>query len=269
MTGFISPPSSRLRIKPRHRLRTLNQENPVELVRFDDGNTYVVKLKQSPSTGTQKIHRDYVSCMLAQYVQLPVPPFGIVRMNDAWVEKHLRPINPHCHSGNQFVSRFIPGVKPLGRKTRAGKVKVRWPEVFILMLVFDLWVGNQDRKRSHVLMTKTAEDGFKEMYLIDHGGTLRSRAKMIHRMITKRSFRSVYKHSIALIRRGKLWKPFVKQIQSVPDSYLDDVFAGIPDDWNVSSKDKEAKLEFLKEGRKLLPEWVVAAIEESRRYGDR
>lgn len=253
------------KIEPVEPVLTIKQDNPVELLRFSDANDYIVKFKSQPAGGPQKLYRDYIGGMLAYSLGLPVPPFGLVYIDQSWVDEHLKNRQPNAVGGHQFISRFLWDLNPIPRKKGIRLSTLSNPEVFVHMFVFDLWIGNQDRKRSHVLLKPHSGSKKRyQVYLIDHGGTLKPRSKVPFRMTQKQSFIASYKLSMRMIDRGEEWLPFAKKIMAIPDRELEKLFDSIPKDWNISDKMREEGLAFLKTGRTMLPDWIHGAREEWR-----
>lgn len=253
------------KLEPVEPILTIKQDNPVELLRFSDANDYIVKFKKKPASGPQKLYRDYIGGMLAHRLGLPVPPFGLVYIDHSWIDEHLKTRQPKAAGGHQFISRFIWDLNPIPKKKKIRLSTLSNPEVFLHMFIFDLWIGNQDRKRSHILLKPHAGSKKRyQVYLIDHGGTLKPRSKVLFRMTQKQNFIDAYTPSMRMMDRGEEWLPFAKKIMAFPDRELEELFDSIPADWNISDQEREEALTFLKTGRTMLLDWIRGARAEWR-----
>jgi hypothetical protein len=219
---------------------------------FSDGRTYAVKFKNNPS-GTRILVNEYISGKLAQLLSLPVVPFEVVKISDDFIKANPIFLKHKFQAGNQFASLYIDNCIHLS-KDSPNQVKIKNRDHLAGILVFDLWIGNTDRKEGNVLL-QPLENGEYYLHMIDHGRifadakwtikTLKKKPKMAvdHR---------VHKWFVSQSQKEEIHKA-IETILALPDEKISEVINSIPDDWDVSKDEREALVERLVNSKPLLP----------------
>jgi HipA-like protein len=127
-------------------VRQLRGGTQPHLMRCADGKYYAVKFQNNPQR-VRVLANDMLATLLAQKLQLPVAPCAVV-----WVDKglisawNLRMEHPNgsemCRGGNCFGSLFAGDPRSPSCSRLAPP-----PAIFWGALVFDIWVGNIDKRQ--------------------------------------------------------------------------------------------------------------------------
>lgn len=221
---------------------------------FSDGHSYVVKFKNN-SSGTRILVNEFIAGKLGQLLSLPIIPFEIVQISDDFLKESQLVNNHKFTSGSQFASLFIDHCIQLSRDSNNEHVKVTNQEHLALMIAFDLWIGNTDRKENNVLL-QPAENGQYYLHMIDHGRCF-SKAlwtvKDLKKMPKMEVKLNVHQWSASFLQGNHELKAAIEKIIAIPEAAIREVIQSIPTDWEVSEVEREAVVNHLLNGRKLLP----------------
>jgi hypothetical protein len=224
-------------------------------IRFSDGHTYVVKFKNNPS-GTRVLVNEYVAGKFGQLLSLPVVPFEVVQISDVFIKDYPILSKHKFTSGSQFASLFIDNCIHLERKSRNENIIVSNREHFAGTIVFDLWIGNTDRKENNVLL-EPAENGEYYLHLIDHGRcfsnadwTVKSLKKMPDMNVKLNVHKWFASHQP---NENELLKA-IEKVMNISEEAIYNIINSIPDDWDVLDMEREALVTHLVSGQKLLPQ---------------
>jgi hypothetical protein len=228
--------------------------NP-QFILFSDGRKYVVKFKNNPQ-GTRMLVNEYIAGKLGQLLALPVVPFEVVNISDDFIKEYPILSKRKFTAGNQFASLFIDNCVHLSRDSQNENVKVSNRNHLAEMLVFDLWIGNTDRKENNVLL-EPAEQGEYFLYMIDHGRcfsntkwTIKTLQKMPEMVIDMK----VHKWCTTFLQSQSEINAAIEKIMAIPEKAIHEVIKSIPDDWDVSEMEREALVTHLVNAKQLLPE---------------
>lgn len=133
------------------------------LCNASDGNAYYVKGYAASVAGLMK---EWLGAYLAQAFGLPVPPFQIAFLDDRLVDSYDGAEASELKGGYVFASKQVHSVTELKFET-VKKIDI---QLQLSVLIFDLWVENQDRTLTEKggnpnLLWKSDESG---LYVIDH-----------------------------------------------------------------------------------------------------
>jgi hypothetical protein len=133
------------------------------LCKASDGHLYYVKGYAASVSGLIK---EWMGAHLAQAFGLPVPPFEIAFLDQALADCYGNLAITELKGGYVFASRQVPSVTELKFET----VRIIPPQLKLKILLFDLWVENEDRTLSEKggnpnLLWKSDES---KLYVIDH-----------------------------------------------------------------------------------------------------
>jgi len=258
-------------LNARRHVRKMRGGAQAHLIEADDGQFYVVKLRENPQHRRVLINES-VSTVLLRYLELSAPEVVIVSVSPEFLaaspEVGIRlasqvvPAAPGWHFGSRYpgdpdaiaVYDFIPDVL-LG-----GVVNLR---EFLGILAFDKWAGNADgrqcvffRSRVHEWSAARTESrpGFLA-WMIDHGFAFNGPywdfpdaplQGLYHRPLVYEQVRSL-----------RDFEPWLERISNFPLEVLDEAYRRVPLQWLNGDLDAlEALLETLMRRRKRVPELI-------------
>ena len=230
---------------------------------FNDGQTYVVKFKNNPS-GTRILVNDYIAGKLGQLLSLPVIPFEVVQITDDFIKKYPILSEQKFTSGSQFASLFIDNCIQLSRESSNEHIKVINRDQLAEIVVFDLWIGNTDRKHENVLL-EPIEKGEYFLHMIDHGRCF-SKGKWTVKTLKKMPFLSVeltvHKWCLSFQQSQDELNAAIEKVKAIPEAAIYDIIDSIPIDWDVSESEREALVTHLVKAKQLLPEIQIQSKKE-------
>jgi len=236
------------------------------LIRFNDGNDYVVKFKNNP-TGTRMLVNEYVAGKLAKLVNLPVTPFRTVYIPRKFIEANPSLSEFGFRSGNQFASLFISDSSYLPKELDpAYPLHITNIEQLAGVIAFDYWLGNVDRNRKNLLL-KPMPDAGLQFYLIDHGHCFIDSKWTVETLKTipdmSNSWRKAHRHYISLLQGDTGITEYINRIIDIPRKALEKIVHSIPVDWDVSDFEREALIKFLIDSQERLRHFRFPVAEPS------
>lgn len=127
-------------------VRPLQGGSQPHLMRCSDGKYYAVKFQNNPQR-VRVLANEMLATLLAELLRLPVAPCAVVRVDKDFIRAwDLRIEHPHgsewCKDGNCFGSLFAGNPRHPSCSRLAPP-----PAIFWGALVFDIWVGNIDKRQ--------------------------------------------------------------------------------------------------------------------------
>lgn len=248
-------------IKPVHTIQKMQKgHSRPHLIRFNDGNDYVVKFKNNP-TGTRMLVNEYVAGKLAMLLNLPVVPFRTVYITRKFIEANASLFQSGFRSGYQFASLFIKDSTYLPKEFDSNQpINITNREQLSGVIAFDYWLGNIDRNRKNLLLKSIPGIGY-EFYMIDHGHCFMDSMWTVETLKAmpdmSDSWRKAHRHYIFLLQGDGGIAAYIKRIIEVPRKVLESVVRSIPADWDVSEIEREALIEFLVESQNRLAHFSI------------
>jgi hypothetical protein len=242
-------------IYPVQYIKSLNGKSCPKLILFSNGLKYVVKFKNNRQ-GTKVLVNEYVVGHLANLLSLPVAPFRIVDISEEFIMENPDLAKHAFESGNQFASLYIDNCSPLKKKflTR-NKVTITNCDSLAGMIVFDHWVNNTDRGTNNILLEPYK--GKFYLHMIDHANSFPKGFKWTKRTLKKKPREIVHRWCASQLRgqRNKL-NSYLKKILNLPDEKIHEVVESIPENWDVSEKEKMELLTYIVKMNKVLPDLI-------------
>lgn len=258
-------------LNARRHVRKMRGGAQAHLIEADDGQFYVVKLRENPQHRRVLINES-VSAVFLRYLELSAPEVVIVSVSPEFLaanpEVGIRlasqvvPASPGWHFGSRYpgdpgtiaVYDFVPDALLLG------VVNLR---DFLGILAFDKWAGNADgrqcvffRSRIHEWSAARTEShpGFLA-WMIDHGFAFNGPywdfpdsplQGLYHRPLVYEQVRSL-----------RDFEPWLERISNFPLEVMDEAYRRVPLQWLNGDLDTlEALLENLLRRRKRVPELI-------------
>jgi len=242
------------------------------LIRFNDGNDYVVKFKNNP-TGTRMLVNEYVAGRLARLLNLPVIPFRTVYISQKFIESNPSLSHFGFRSGNQFATLFIMDCTYLPKDLDPNQpIQINNHEQLAGVIAFDYWLGNVDRNRKNLLLKPMPDGGF-QFYLIDHGHCFTHSQWTVETLKTipdmSDSWMKAHKHYISLLQGDTGIPEYVKRILELPRKALERVVHSIPADWDVSDFEREALIQYLVESQERMRHFRLPGDELYKDYPEK
>ena len=218
------------------------------VIECTDGNQYVAKFPGNPD-GTRVLINEYVCACFAQMLQLPIPSFELLFINN--IESYSNYLEGiELVNGTVFCSRMIDKASQVPGYRALSKVSNR--DDIVKILIFDVIIGNNDRNPGNLLINLKN----KSLVMIDHSHVFIYEAiwdadqlkKTIKSEISigemnQFSFNML---SVEISKVDKeVIKKFKEKIKSINKDDIINIVNSVPSDWNITNDDKEALAEFL------------------------
>ncbi|MEH7385239.1 HipA family kinase [Bacillus sp. JJ1521] len=245
-------------IKPIHSLYKMPKgHSSPHLIRFDDGNDYVVKFKNNP-TGTRTLVNEYVAGKLAKLLKLPVIPFRTVYISQEFIDRN-QCLSSNFSSGTQYASLFLEDTVYLPKNVELDeKIKIINYEQLAGVIAFDYWLGNVDRNRKNLLLKRINQSDY-QFYIIDHGHCFNKARWTVDTFkelpIMSSSWRKAHKIYMLFLQKDEGIFTYIKRINELPLISIQGIVHSIPEDWEVSENEKEALIDYLVVSRERLQDF--------------
>jgi len=245
-------------------VRPLRGTTQPHVVHFNRKDQWIVKFKNNP-LGNRTLVNEYVVAQLARMLQLPIPSFRVVNLPKEVIKKNRILRRNHFESGNQFCMALIQRGSPLiideHEKMVHGLVN---RQDLAYMIVFDQWIGNSDRTKRNIIFQTISRGKFK-LYLIDHGNCFPKGRKWTINSLKKQSKKPVAKSVHKLYQKfycnPDLLYQFMNTIIALPNEVIYSIVSSIPNDWEVTEKEKRALVKHLIRRKRVLPSIIKMFIE--------
>lgn len=232
-----------------------------QLIQFSDGMRYIVKFKNNPQ-GTKQLVNDYIASRLAQYLSLPVPECTQIAIDQPFIDKIPEWENYQFSPGVQFASLYIKKAKKI-REHFPPVTSVVNADVLPGIIVFDHWLSNDDRNRNNLLLERQEPDLYR-VVMIDHGncfpGGINWTLDSLEGQPNPIKLRPVHKWILSMMEDSNKLFEFIYAVHRLPVNLLYETIQSLPDDWNISTYEKEALLIHLLRGRQVLEDLVYKAV---------
>lgn len=224
-----------------------------QIIFMSNGKEYLVKFKNNPQ-GNRMLMSEYVGTMLTQILGLPTIPFEIVYLPKEFITENKL----HCFNfehGNQFASLFIENCSGLWFKPKKEQVKNR--EMLAGIVVFDLWLGNEDRDASNILLQPSPGPNYY-IHMIDHGSCYPSKNSLLEKINypNKLKLSVVHNWCISMLDDKEELTYYHDKIVNFNNDLIRELIYSIPDDWEISNKEKKEFYTDIVEAKQVLPKVV-------------
>lgn len=255
-------------IKPVHYRKKLEGKSNAHLITFDDGNDYVVKFFQPGFEKT--LPNEWLGYCLARYLQLPVPFGRIVDIPDGFLAEAQHESSEvedssemveRCDISYQFVSLYVPDCVDGHEVPEI--LKLTNSSMLARIILFDYWLGNQDRTRKNILFQKE-DDGVFTLWAIDQAEVLggfnweQSDLESLPSGLIKST---AHRMMASFIDKEEDFYEQLEVIQTMPILLMEEMVALIPEEWGVTKEERKAIVTTLLHRRhKVLPKQMERFI---------
>jgi len=238
-------------------------EDYARLFLCDDGHPYVVKFYRVKHYRKREVVNEYVAGRLATKLHLPVSTIQIVNIPQELLSTIPRVKGSRLQGTVHLALRFIEGALPYKEVEREVSNRIITNRCQLADLIaFDLWIANMDRSRSNLLIHLKDRDRLS-FHMIDHGkcfpGDYLWNESTLIEPPKYRFDMPIYKWALNQITRDELTRS-IQKICSLHDTDIVEILNEIPDEWEVSEKERHALFSYLKMNRGHLPEIVESFL---------
>lgn len=242
-------------ITPTTFIKSLKGKSLPQLIRFSDGNDYVIKFSGNPQ-GMKILINEYIASQLAAILSLSTPSYSLVHISEQFIRENPVLSSFSFVGGVQFSSRYIEHCKQIPKYPPfPERDQILNQEVLAGIVVFDYWLSNSDRSRRNLLLQQNHR-GNVQIQLIDHGNCFSGNTNWDVKSLVKPpklKFRTVHKWCLSLLRNKDEILLFIEKVKKIPDDLIYSIIGSIPDEWNVTKREKESLYTYLVKGKTKLP----------------
>lgn len=238
-------------IEPVQYRKKLEGKSNAHLITFSDGRDYVVKYFQP---GFEKaLPNEWVAYGLARFLGLPVPYAKIVEI-PADFSAQIPELNHLNISKHQFASLYVPACFDGHQVSTVPAITNHKTLAGIILL--DYWLCNRDRTRKNILLCDESPGSYK-LWMIDQAEIFNSYNWQIPELeaLPDGILKSATHQLMArFIKEEEDFYHYLELIQTTPILLMEELFALIPDDWQMNPEEKKAAIgALLKRRKELLP----------------
>lgn len=219
------------------------------IVKCNNNKKYVAKFPGNPE-GTKVLINEYVCAKLAKKLGLPIPNFELIEIQN--IHKFAAQLSDiKMINGTVFCSEFIEKASAVPGYLVLTKVTNKYDAIKILF--FDVIVGNNDRNEGNLLIN------FKNnsLVMIDHSHVFvyqavwdeRNLGELIGAKIDLTRMNKFNFDNLSLCSNDINYKSviseYIERIKCIDDSEIDAIINSIPQDWDITEKEKECLKNFL------------------------
>lgn len=221
-----------------------------------DGNHYVMKWNTG-SRRPKEMVNEYVVSKLAKLLSLPVIPFELIYLNEEFLKNTpaLQAYDPGIRYGCQVIENSV--IFSDKAETPPSKQEIINHSILAGMIIFDQWVYNSNRNVNSLLLQPLEQGGYY-VHMIHHyrcfPGGYRWNAETIGSQKPEyRILNQVYRWCFSLLDDDEMLAAFAEGIKSLPEERIKQVIESIPDEWEVSSEEREALYDYLIKEKARMP----------------
>ena len=233
------------------------------VILFNDGKEYVVKWFGVKKERGKEVVNEYVVAKLAQLLSLPIIPFKLVYIPEDFLKKtpELQQKKHNYISGYHFGCVYIKNSIPFEdvRFTPPSPQEVNNRNQLAGLTVFDQWLNNSDRGTMNVILERLDDDSYY-VHMIDHGrcfpGGYQWSPQTLNNEPAYNFHWPFYKWVYTTLNDTQELTSYIDKIIDFPNEKIYEVMASIPDEWNVSTEERDALYHFLLKQKRNLPNIV-------------
>jgi hypothetical protein len=108
------------------------------------------------------------------------------------------------------------------------------------IIIFDYWLCNTDRTRKNIILQEKSP-GTYVLSVIDHAeifGSFSWTAHDLQQLPQKLLKSATHQMMASFIKEEEIFWEEMKRVQTIPTQLLEEIFAFIPADWNLSADDR-------------------------------
>lgn len=223
-----------------------------QLIECKEGK-FVVKFKQNPQ-GPRVLVNELVSAILATTLLLLCPKAAVVSAAPEFIEMNqavLSTFSPGLHFGSEYLSSDESRVTSTF-DSQTIKQADNFNELAGIM-AFDVWTANTDRTLANLISYEN------RILMIDHGHNFT--APNWTAQTLRASVNNSYDWSLKNFVNRDLLNAEIQKISSLDPMAIQTAIDQVPNEWGLTSDDKNALLEFLTHRQATIEGLLAKAIQ--------
>lgn len=221
----------------------------------EDANEYVVKFMHTQHGKT--VINELVGSSLALKIKLPTPDVVLVNLSEEIVtlsdDLKKRNIQPGIHVGILRLPKDALDFSYLTDDMLLDKNLINNDELYGV-INFDNWLINTDRNNPGNNMIEFLPDNKMRFVIIDFGHcfTGPSWNTTLQESKSKEEIMSAFPFILRRLIGMNGFENWFNEIENLNDTEVDVIVSSIPNSWNLTDKEKEVLLDFIKHRKKLV-----------------
>ena len=224
----------------------------------DDGKTYIVKFPGNEQ-GVKALVNEFIASNLCEYLELPIFNYNLIHVKISdYNDKTKNDIVPL--EGTAFGTIYNDNALTVNISRLRNKLKeyilfdvevkiskAKNKNDAIKILIFDILIGNFDRNRGNLMIDSISN----KIFMIDHThifdlGTIWDEFQLPRLIDEKFNINNLnqfnFNNIIESIKIDKEFNnelnKFINKIKNIDKEFINNIMKNIPNDWNVSDKEK-------------------------------
>ena len=238
--------------------KKLEGKSNAHLIKFDNGQSYVVKYFQSGFEKT--LPNEWISYCLGRYLGLPIPFSKIIEI-PATFSSQVPELSEMSDIPYQFASLYIQDCQNAHQVTNLSQITNH--EVLASTIVFDYWLYNGDRTRKNVLLQEKLENAY-QLWAIDHAevfATYNWNLADLQNLPKDIIESATHEFMARFIKNENGFHKALEEIQTIPIFLIEEIISMIPDEWMVTKEEqKEVVKTLLFRRKRVLPRVIPQFI---------
>lgn len=213
------------------------------LITKKEGKQYIIKFLHADCNG-KVLFNELVAYKLAKLLNVPTPECELLELNKNIIDNNVYFQEIHAQPCICFASEYLKGVTAISPPLLQTSQNTHDIPSIIL---FDQIIMNEDRSVNPGNLLYSAKD--KKIVAIDHSHIFRNGmiwdAGLLHQMaqncpiIIKNADGDLYRYLAKYVRGHSPFASFLKQVNEVRDTDLNEIISDIPNNWGISEIEKK------------------------------
>jgi hypothetical protein len=229
-----------------------------QFFRADDGNIYVVKLKDNP-LGSRVLASEFLAAKLGEILGLCFPPSSIIEIKEHTLQGKQDLAALETISGRHFASQYLDNTQYVGKNNLYQAVNT---SEMAGILLFDHMFHNKDRaNNTKNLLLRQEESGYK-IYAIDNSHLFRSGRWTLESLNSLSTvITTYYRYSFGLLLKDCLsaqdFIPYLEKVKKLSNQQIDTLVREIPQEWLPDEPERQALARYIKIRRDMVEKiWI-------------
>ncbi|MDP5276419.1 HipA family kinase [Chengkuizengella axinellae] len=223
-----------------------SKSNHVHLVFFDNQSDYAVNFLHA--TEEKTLVNQWIAYCIGRYMELPIPKAEIVEMPTSFLHD-IPNLNSYTQqNAKQLAVFFLENCISIDEEKT---YSISNQGDFAKTIVFDYWLCNTNRTNHNVWLQEITP-GIYKYWMMDHSeifASLSWTAEDLTKLPENVLNNNTHKTMASLITNEKEFAKQIELIQTIPTLLLEEILSLIPEEWNISTKEKEAVVKALNHRR--------------------